>query len=225
MEDPSVNRRERLKLRDTISGMVSRELAGVAYYRLDWDEVEQLAWRLCESIESRYSPDIVVGLLRGGGIVAHMVSDRLGMNEIYLVGCRSYEGIRRRSTLKIYQPLVLKSLRGKDVLLVDDVADTGRTLVEASTMLRQRNPRRLRTATLMVKPHTTPLPDFFVDKVDAWIVYPWEKYEIIRQIAPVLYQRLGEDAIRELRDFVGIDEDFIRQVSKTSSEIDRPHRP
>ncbi|MDH5703333.1 MAG: phosphoribosyltransferase [Aigarchaeota archaeon] len=205
--------------------MVSRELAGVAYYRLDWAEVEELAWRLCGSIERCYRPDIVVGLLRGGGIVAHMVSDRLGMNEIYLVGCRSYEGIGRRSTLKIYQPLVLKSLKGKDVLLVDDVADTGRTLVEASSMLRQKNPRRLRTATLLVKPHTDPLPDFFVDKVDAWIVYPWEKYEIVRQIAPILYERLGEGAIRELRDFVGIDENFIREVSKASSGNDRPLRP
>ena len=201
--------------------MVSTELVGVTYHRLDWPEAEKLAWRLCEDIWKRFRPDTIVGLLRGGGIVAHMVSDRLGLNEIYLVGCRSYEGIGIRSTLKLYQPLALESLQGRDVLLVDDVADTGRTMMEASSLVLKKNPQQLRTATLHVKPHTDPTPDFYAEEVDGWIVYPWEKYEIVRQIAPVLYEKLGESAIRKLRDFIGIDENFIREASKAGNRTDR----
>ncbi len=44
------------------------------------------------------------------------------------------------------------SLEGRDVVLVEDIVDTGRTLAYLQALLRARHPRSLRTASLLDKP-------------------------------------------------------------------------
>ena len=59
-----------------------------------------------------------------------------------------------------------------NILIVDDVSDTGKTLKKLL-----KNKFNYYTATLFIKPQTVFIPDIYIQKVnnDVWIHYPWEK--------------------------------------------------
>ncbi|MEM2909559.1 MAG: phosphoribosyltransferase [Nitrososphaerota archaeon] len=164
---------------------------GRRYLSLSWSDIEMLVDKLAERISSRYEPNMLVGILRGGAIVASMLSDVLDMREVYTIGCRSYVGVEKKETVFIYQHLSLNSLRDKDVLIVDDVADTGETMKHIVQYVKSLYPKSIKTATLHIKPHTSFLPDFYVENVNAWIVYPWGINELVRKLAPDMIPRLG----------------------------------
>jgi len=72
-------------------------------------------------------------------------------------------------------------IRGKRVLLVDDVADTGESLILAKEKVLVLNPSELKVATLNYKPKSKIKPDFFVEETLKWLVYPWEIREFERE--------------------------------------------
>jgi hypoxanthine phosphoribosyltransferase len=59
------------------------------------------------------------------------------------------------------------------VLIVDDVADTGKTLQE----IRNNHGVYFTVATLHYKSRSVVKPDFFVEETDKWICYPWERLD------------------------------------------------
>lgn len=168
-----------------------RVVDGRQYLTLSWSDIEELIDRLAERISSIYEPNMLIGILRGGAIVASMLSDVLDMREVYTIGCRSYTGVGEREAVVIYQPLSLNSLWDKSVLIIDDVVDTGETMKHIVQYVRGFNPKNIKTATLHIKPHTSFIPDFYVENVNAWIVYPWSINEFVRNLVSDMVPRLG----------------------------------
>jgi hypoxanthine phosphoribosyltransferase len=64
------------------------------------------------------------------------------------------------------------SLEGKTVLLVDDVADSGRTLALVLQLL-EAGGGEVRTACLYAKPGTVQEPHYVWRRTDRWIMFPW----------------------------------------------------
>src|SRR5712671_6931827 len=89
------------------------EVGGVRYLHLSWKDIEDLAEKLADIISASYKPDIVVGILRGGATVAHLLSDFLDIRTIYPIGCNSYVDVAKRFSVKVYSPLALSDLSGK----------------------------------------------------------------------------------------------------------------
>lgn len=115
---------------------------------IEWDTVEELVIELCRYIQNK-NPDIkyVCGLPRGGLIPAVLVSHRMGIPYIS-------------------DPTLHDS---KNVMIVDDICDSGNTLKTYS---------EYPTAVLHYKPHTSCYkPDVWATKhtSDDWIIYPWER--------------------------------------------------
>ncbi|MEM1945447.1 MAG: phosphoribosyltransferase [Candidatus Caldarchaeum sp.] len=167
---------------------------------LSWSDVEHYVDKLESLIAGDgYTVDTLVGVLRGGMIVADLLSDLLGVREIYVVGCKSYTGTMG-GELKLYHDLQLADLKGRNVLLVDDVADTGATLDAAvNKVLKPRQPSRLKTATLLTKPWSSVKPDYTADHTDAWIIFPWERMETVKTVGKLFVEKMGFDqALAEL---------------------------
>ena len=96
---------------------------------------------------------VVVGLLRGSFVfIADLVRELNLPIEVDFLEASSY-GDTMESSREVR---ILKDLRGaiegRDVLVVEDIVDTGHTLNHVSGMLRSRNPARLRTIALLDKP-------------------------------------------------------------------------
>jgi len=182
------------------------------YIILRWRDVEALVDTLASKIEATYRPTLIVGIQRGGATVAHLISDRLDIYNICTVGCRSRRGAER----EIYQPLPLRRLTEHDVLLVDDVADSGKSMrYVVDGEISPKKPRSLRTATLHIKPWSEFTPDFYVKRIDGWISYPWERYEAAKRLLPQLLERHNSKGAKGiLIRKVGLPEDLVERALK-----------
>ncbi len=102
---------------------------------------------------------VVVGLLRGSFIfIADLVRELQLPVEVDFIEASSYGNAMESSR----EVRILKDLRapieGRDVLVVEDIVDTGHTLSQVVKMLRARKPRRLATIALLDKPSRREVP-------------------------------------------------------------------
>jgi hypoxanthine phosphoribosyltransferase len=96
---------------------------------------------------------VVVGLLRGSFVfIADLVRELDLPVEVDFLEASSYGD----STVSSREVRILKDLRGeiagRDVLLVEDIVDTGFTLSHVIKLLQTRGPKRLETIALLDKP-------------------------------------------------------------------------
>ncbi len=147
-----------------------------------WEEVCSLAFELSQKVRRGFSPDTVIGVVRGGLVPARLLADSLEVSTMLTVGVSFYKDIAQREK----QPRITQALpfhmSGEHLLVVDDVADTGKSLELVLSELKKAK-RDARTATLYKKPWVEFNPDFYVRQTDAWIIFPWERMETVRKIA------------------------------------------
>lgn len=131
-----------------------------------------------------FVPDYIVGLTRGGLPIAVMLSHM--MNDIPVMPI-NYSSTKGRGDDKNHTnklPPILKD-DGKEVtapnlLIVDDICDSGYTLMEVVHHYAQVG-HRLRAMAVYYKIHDKPpiRPDYYWTEIpeDAkWVLFPWEKY-------------------------------------------------
>jgi uncharacterized protein len=121
--------------------------------------------------------DAIVGVSRGGLVLARLMSDLMDIDNVLITKSEYYTGVGKRNTKPQITQEIQKDISGYNVLLVDDVSDTGESLITIKDHILSKHPRNLTVATLYLKPWSKSRPDYFVSKTDAWIVFPWEYYE------------------------------------------------
>ncbi len=146
--------------------------------RINW----QTAIQNCEELSGKidFKPDIIVGISRGGLVPARIMSDILGIREVAILGIRFYKEIGKAEEKPVITQDISIDIREKRILIVDDVADSGKSLIFAKEYLKEA--KEVKTATLHYKPVSEYKPDYFVASTTAWIVYPWEIHEIEREL-------------------------------------------
>ncbi|MEM4201815.1 MAG: phosphoribosyltransferase [Candidatus Hadarchaeum sp.] len=178
----------------------------VKYEVPNWDYIHELCVELAEQIRrSRYDPDLIVALSRGGLIPGRLILDFLGGPDIAFIRVEHYLGFyKTRDRPRITQPLAV-SVRGKKVLLVDDIADTGKSLKIAVEYLRGQGAKDVKIGTIYFKPWSAVVPDFYVRKTEAWVCFPHETYESIdRMYSQLRKQNWDEEKIAKRLVELGI---------------------
>ncbi len=164
-----------------------------------WEDVERLSEELAlKIIESGYEPDIIVAISRGGFDPARILCDQLSIRRLASLQVEFYSGVKDTAEKpRIVSPLNA-DINGQKVLVVDDVSDTGDSLMLAKEHILTKRPGDLRVATLHIKPWTKFRPDYHAAETKAWIVYPWEPIESMMSIAAKLDKNGHSD--REIRE-------------------------
>ncbi len=144
------------------------------YLILSWLDVEKKVIELGRRVEWEF--DSIVGVLRGGFYVANLLSQITG-KELKVVWIKSYKGEKKGESEVVTWP---HEVKGKRVLLVDDVVDYGDTLELAKTLLKLAGTKEVRSASLFLKPWAKVKPDYFLEETDKWILFPWESCEIVK---------------------------------------------
>ncbi|MGC1494635.1 MAG: hypoxanthine phosphoribosyltransferase [Sulfitobacter sp.] len=111
---------------------------------------------LCHEIHDEFADTdklVVVGLLRGSFVfIADLVRELDLPIEVDFLEASSYgDGMESSREVRILKDL-RGAIEGRDVLLVEDIVDTGHTLHHVTNLLKSREPARLKTIALLDKP-------------------------------------------------------------------------
>jgi hypoxanthine phosphoribosyltransferase len=133
-------------------------------------------------------PTFLVGMWRGGspiGIAVQEVFEYYGIHTDHIaIRTSAYAGIDlEHKTVRVHATDYLVSRLEADdqLLIVDDVFDSGRSLEavidELTRRCRRNLPDKIRIATVYYKPkrrRSVLLPDYYIHETDHWLVFPHE---------------------------------------------------
>jgi uncharacterized protein len=121
-----------------------------------------------------FLPDAVLALARGGLPLAGAVAYALGVKNMATLNVEFYTGVDERLDEPLLLPPIpdLAVLHADRLLVVDDVADTGRTLALARDFCAE-HVSEVKTAVLYEKPQSVVRSDFVWRRTDRWINFPW----------------------------------------------------
>jgi uncharacterized protein len=143
---------------------------------LSWAEFDRSVQELARAIrESSFQPEAVVGVAHGGVFVGGALSSALGCDFFPVrITRRSRDKGTTRPRMSGEMP---RELKGRRVLVVDDVASSGDTLELASALAREVGAREVSTAALVVRPYGY-APGFSALPTEALVVFPWDYHPV-----------------------------------------------
>jgi hypothetical protein len=148
--------------------------------RISWEEVDKLIDHLIVQFDDEY--EAMVMITRGGIIPGGMLAEAMGLTHILTAAVDFPAQMESESSKLLVWPQFIQFpedelLRGRRVLVVDDVWGSGRTITAVKNRV-SAGAGRPHTCVLHFNPHRnlfgTARPDFFAASTDAHIVYPWE---------------------------------------------------
>jgi len=148
-----------------------------------WNQIYYMLLNLAEKIrKSGFKPDIIVGVSRGGWPPARVLSDLMDNPNLANVRAEFYLGVAETKEKAVLTQPVSMPIAGKKVLVVDEVADTGRSLELVKEHIVRNNAAEVKIATVYYKPWSIVKPDYYEKETSCWIVFPWEIKETVRKI-------------------------------------------
>ena len=142
---------------------------------MSWDDLGKGARELAEAVAADgYHPDMVLGIARGGLLVAGALGYALGVKNTFTMNVEFYTGIDERLEMPMILPPVpdLVDLERERVLIADDVADTGLTLKLVMDFCAGKV-GEVRCAVLYEKPRSVVSCEYVWRRTDRWIDFPW----------------------------------------------------
>lgn len=112
--------------------------------------IEEMGKQIAKDYEGKEL--ILVGILKGSVMfMAELAKNIKKSVALDFMDVSSYEGTESTGKIKINKD-IRDSIEGKDVIIVEDIIDTGRTLTYVKEYLEQKNPNSVKIATMLSKP-------------------------------------------------------------------------
>lgn len=174
---------------------------------MDWNYFYKLAKEVANQINSSgFKPDIIVGLARGGWVLARVLCDFVGVKDLVSLKVEHWGVTATPDGKAKLKHLINVDLTDKKVLVVDDITDTGESMRVTIDYLKTLNPSEIRTASLQ---HLT-CAKFKADYVGEelpwrWVIFPWNFTEDMCTLIPKACKRLkvevdGDVDIAEIKN-------------------------
>ena len=150
-------------------------MAEVQKQYVNWQQLEAMVAKLASRGHQPY--DVLLAVTRGGLVPAGLLAYHLQLRNILVAAVQFYSGVARHAQ----QPTFLQFpadpfLNGRRVLVVDDIWDSGKTIMAVKERVIAAGGTPV-IAVLHYKPEASLFddrPDYFVETTSDWIVYPWE---------------------------------------------------
>ncbi|BEP18259.1 phosphoribosyltransferase [Pyrofollis japonicus] len=169
---------------------------------VSWNEIVEWSRGLARKIkESGYKPTVVIAVARGGYVPARLLCDFLGVENLLSIQSQHWTEAAKAAERAVIKFPYKVDLRGHRALLVDDIVDTGETLLLAKDyVLSEWKPDDLKIAALQwISTVAKFKPDYYFLEVKewTWFQYPWTRLEdvtqFIKRMITETYKETGKD--------------------------------
>lgn len=118
--------------------------------------------------------DTIIAIARGGLSIAQFLGEYYDIRSVYSINTIGYNGTEKLEKVEVFNMPQLKA--AKFVLIVDDIVDSGDTLVEVLNVLQKEYPHvTFKTASLFYKKSAKIVPHWYVKEAKAWIEFFWSE--------------------------------------------------
>jgi hypoxanthine phosphoribosyltransferase len=148
-------------------GGVPAPAGGGGVRELTWLEFGSIVRDLGTRIAARFQPDVILGVARGGIFVGGALAAPVRAE---FLPVRVEKRSRDRRAVPTFR---VPEARGKNVLVVDDVTNSGETLAKAKALAKRSGAREVQSAALVVRPGGS-RPEWFALETAQLIVFPWD---------------------------------------------------
>ena len=138
-----------------------------------YDEFAVDAKRMAKQIKDEFDPEVILAVARGGLTLGHSLAVALNNRNLFTLNSIHYEDTNKLDTINIFNvPDLSKYTK---ILLVDDIIDSGESMVEIKRELLKRYPNLdIKIATVFYKEKALLLPEFKVKEAHDWIEFFWD---------------------------------------------------
>jgi uncharacterized protein len=192
----------------------------------NWEYIYGLCRTVSTEVKrSEFEPDVIVALARGGWFAGRCICDFLGLDDLTSLKMEHYVGTAQKSgEPQIRYPMPEGSVQGKDVLIIDDIADTGGSIERAQEYVTDREANEVHTATLQLLQTSEFEPDFVGERLEewSWVVYPWNFIEDMIDLISGVMEKADEEAFspEDVRHYLS----EFHDVERIEMEIAQPNR-
>jgi len=192
----------------------------------NWEYIYGLCRDVADDVRAaEFEPDVVVALARGGWFAGRCLCDFLGLDDLTSLKMEHYVGTGvKADEPQVRYPMPEGSVEGKDVLVIDDIADTGGSIRRAHEYVTERDPAEVRTATLQLLQTSEFEPEFVGERLEewTWVVYPWNFIEDMVDLVEGVMEKADQDGFArdDIRHYLA---DYHR-IDRIEMEIAQPDR-
>jgi hypoxanthine phosphoribosyltransferase len=151
-------------------------MSNLSFHKLSFTDLQKDCIELYNAKLKDLKIDQIVSICRGGDVVSRIFSDLFSNAPISHITITSYKDLSKQKTPVITEE-PQKDMSDKVILLVDEVSDTGVTFDIVKDYFLKRNVKKIYTLSPYIKPHTKHIPDYYLKKIDGWIVFPYDLRE------------------------------------------------
>ena len=120
-----------------------------------------------------FEPEILLAIARGGVTLSHLMAQALDIRNLFTLNSIHYEKEEKLDTFNIFN--IPDLTNAKKVLIIDDIIDSGETMVEVLKILKEKFPNiEFKISTLFYKSSAIIKPDFTIREANEWIEFFWE---------------------------------------------------
>jgi len=118
--------------------------------------------------------DVILGIARGGLSMAQMLGEFYNLREVYAINTIGYEDTTKLESVKVFNIPDLS--HATNVLIVDDIVDSGETLEEVLRTLKSKyRDIHFYSASIFYKPTAIIKPTWYIKEPIGWIEFFWSE--------------------------------------------------
>ncbi len=165
-----------------------------------WNEIEKWCETINQKMGSDFKPDVIIGMSRGGLVPARILSDMNLIKDLFAIKTEHW-GL----TATVDGEAVMKyglnvSVERRNVLVVDDITDTGQSMKLAYDYAMTLKATKVKTATMLHIAHSKFVPDFYGEEISedkwTWFIFPWNIYEDLTNLTGKL--KIKDSSIEDI---------------------------
>jgi hypoxanthine phosphoribosyltransferase len=198
---------------------------------VSWQEIVEWTRSLADKVmDSKYNPKMLLAIARSGFVPGRLMSDFMGNPQLYALKVEHWLDTTAEHTEDAVIPHRAQlPVDGKEVLVIDDLVDTGRSAVHTIKYCKDQGAKEVKLAVMLYLTGSELKPDFFTIRQEEWFwfVFTWNRTEDLRNLSLKLFDADKQCVLsaKEIQDGLkkyfklNVDSSELKQVLQIAARV------